>query len=190
MAYEILFYAFLCYEAKTICEYLGGHLVTITSFDENISVKNTTGNAATWIGATDKECEEVWKWVTGEPFSFNSWGVGQPDNAAGLNEGAENYAHIWEDNINWNDNEGSVNYAFLCEFDHVVGILTLPSGLTEIGSEAFAGVAAERVVVPDSCGSIASGAFSDCPNLREISVPSTCVIAEDAIPSDVIIIKR
>ncbi len=34
-----------------------------------------------WIGATDKTVEGTWAWVTGEPFVFTRWEIGQPDDS-------------------------------------------------------------------------------------------------------------
>ena len=49
--------------------------------------------------------------------------------------------------------------------------LELPDSLTEIGAEAFTGVAAEVVIIPASCTSIGSRAFADCKNLKYIVLP-------------------
>ena len=59
----------------------------------------------------------------------------------------------------------------------------LPTGLTTIYSEAFAGINAEVVLVPDGCVSIASKAFANCPNLRYVIVDdlSKIDIAADAL---------
>ena len=59
----------------------------------------------------------------------------------------------------------------------------LPTGLTTIYSEAFAGINAEVVLVPDGCVSIASRAFANCPNLRYVIVDdlSKIDIAADAL---------
>ena len=42
-----------------------------------------------WIGATDAAQEGVWTWVTGEPFGFNLWAAGQPNNSPGDQDAAE-----------------------------------------------------------------------------------------------------
>ena len=68
--------------------------------------------------------------------------------------------------------------------------ITLPASLKTIEAEAFSGIAAEIVIVPDGCVSIASGAFMDCPNLEEISVPANCEVAEGACAETVTITRR
>ena len=105
------------YAAKYMCEKLGGHLVTITSAAENAFVKAMIGNSSIWLGATDKDSEGTWKWVTGEGFSFSDWGEGEPNNDVSLNEGREDYIHMLTENGKWNDSAGSVTYPFICEID-------------------------------------------------------------------------
>ncbi len=110
------------YEAKLVCEQLGGHLVTITNADENAFVKGLIGDSACWIGATDKDKEGTWKWVSGETFSYSKWygssyGGTEPNNDSASLEGAENYAHIRQNSDTWNDNSGCFQCSFVCEID-------------------------------------------------------------------------
>lgn len=59
----------------------------------------------------------------------------------------------------------------------------LPINLTSIDEEAFMGIDAEVVLVPESCISIGARAFADCPNLRYVIVPDLDAIdvAADAL---------
>lgn len=60
-------------------------------------------------------------------------------------------------------------------------VMTLPSSLTSIGDEAFAGIATEKVVIPEGCTEIGARAFADCVNLSEVVIPATVqTIADDA----------
>ena len=76
--------------------------------------------------------------------------------------------------------------AYVCEFekDDVTGLtrLELPENLTEIGAEAFAGTAAQVVVLPSGCKSVGSRAFADSKALQYVIVPANAAvdIAEDA----------
>ncbi len=74
-------------EAKESCKKSGGHLVTITSEDENEFVNNIfkASNAkGCWIGGYLQNDE--FKWVTNEVFSFTNWYVGEPNNYLNRNE--------------------------------------------------------------------------------------------------------
>lgn len=64
-------------QAKVCAEELGGHLVSITSEEENHIVKQlvvNSGLTAVWLGATDKKVEGKWQWVTNEEFEYSYWG--------------------------------------------------------------------------------------------------------------------
>jgi len=64
--------------------------------------------------------------------------------------------------------------------DQQFRILQLPALLAEIEEEAFAGVAADKVILPDGCRQVAARAFADCPQLKIVSVPANAVIDENA----------
>jgi hypothetical protein len=92
-----------------------GHLVTLLTQEENDFVQtNATGNR--WIGLTDRvgvapgamesafmadPLTEGWAWVTGEPFSFQAWGAGEPNNVNG-----EDAVHLRGD-LFWNDHQSA-----------------------------------------------------------------------------------
>ena len=50
--------------------------------------------------------------------------------------------------------------------------LVLPAGLTEIGEEAFEGIAADTVIIPDGVTSIGNGAFANS-QVRLVVIPSS-----------------
>jgi hypothetical protein len=84
-------------EAVDDCEGRGAHLVTISSegrtradFDaENQFVWQLGGMVPVWIGATDGKPPNApgdgtfYKWITGEPMTFDAWSSGQPNNGQG-----------------------------------------------------------------------------------------------------------
>lgn len=69
--------------------------------------------------------------------------------------------------IGYNYNEKIYNLWMLPADD----VLTLPSGLNEIEEEAFAGVAAAGVVIPETVTAIGTRAFAGCPNLKVAVLP-------------------
>ena len=110
-------------EAEAVCVAFGGHLVSITDSNEQRLIENliTSGiDKAYWIGASDDSSEGTWTWTTEEPFSYNNWSSGQPNNTNGI----ENYAAVYKENgtnvskNKWNDTsvEGE-KFGFICEVD-------------------------------------------------------------------------
>ena len=93
---------------------IAGHVVAVTSALENELVWRWGNTGNIWLGLSDREgvapgAEESqttndgttgWAWVTGEPFSYNPWGGGEPNDFAGI----EDAAHIRADGL-WNDHK-------------------------------------------------------------------------------------
>lgn len=109
-------------EAKTYCESVGGHLVTINSSEENdviLSLISGGSQSRYWIGAAN-ENTDGWSWVTDEDFDYTNWNTGEPSNDWGI----EKYAHIFvseEKDGLWNDASNYMyinSYGFICEFDN------------------------------------------------------------------------
>lgn len=50
---------------------------------------------------------------------------------------------------------------------------TLPGGVQTVEEEAFSGIAAALVTIPDGASAIGSAAFADCANLRQIVIPAS-----------------
>jgi len=104
--YQVFDVSMTWYEAKTFAENLGGHLVTITSQEEQEFINELLKAAPAgqyWIGLY---YDSGWNWVTGEAFDFSNWSEGQPD-SYGYGEpygGTGNIDLWWITDIGrWND---------------------------------------------------------------------------------------
>ena len=89
-------------EAQALCEKMGGHLVVISSKEENKFVENLAAKTGKYgdynVGAlkegTPKEApQKKWQWVNGEPFStgYKNWGL----NDLGKDFPPENRVMMW-----------------------------------------------------------------------------------------------
>ena len=108
------------YAAKRLCEFMGGHLVTIASEEENQFVHSLRGESRVWLGAT--HASGAWEWITGEAFSYDKWAAGEWNNATENDEGSENYAEQAYWDAAWNDLSGYVPRGFVCEIDAPVSV--------------------------------------------------------------------
>ena len=98
--------------------------------------------------------------------------------------------HSWgEASYAWSDEKKSVIATRICandnthvEVEPLASVLILPEALTQIGEEAFMGLAAEGVIVPEGCTRIGPRAFANCPSLIYVRIPASVKdnIAEDA----------
>ena len=98
--------------AKANCEAMGGHLVTVTSAAENSYIFGLWPSG--WIGLTDEITEGVWRWVTGETYSYSSWNSGEPNNA-----GNEDYVQFVGGG-KWNDLPNTQSLPYVIEFEYIV----------------------------------------------------------------------
>lgn len=116
-------------EAEAYCESIGGHLMTVTSQEEEDFLENQLKNYGVtkdnyWLGATDIGHTGTWSWVTGEEFKYSKWDSGEPNNGRG---GTEHYMGLYYEGYNkgyWNDFQeaGDVSrtlntFGFICEWD-------------------------------------------------------------------------
>lgn len=115
------------HEAKEYCERQGGHLATVSDWDENEFIKSLIANGEQngyWLGATDEADEGIWEWVTDEDFMFSDWYADNPNNTGGN----EHYLEIRKDYGSlWNDDCDNKFYAdvlahqgFICEFENAL----------------------------------------------------------------------
>jgi streptogramin lyase len=131
-----------------------GYLATVTSAAENdflgshfqssLAVR-MQGNVPTfvpgdlaWIGLTDVGQTGDWTWVTGEPFSYSNWSVGEPNNP-----GVEDWVEYWNVENNgvappvwsWNNAQNVVAtqgglQGFIVEFNGPTAIAAASSSAT------------------------------------------------------------
>lgn len=114
-------------DAESYCESIGGHLVTITSAEEQqYIIENLlpTGTKNTYFIGLSRDTDTAeWSWITSEPFDYTNWDYGEP------NSTTENYVHMYANMGNvgtWNNTynflEGNWAYAtsncgFICEWE-------------------------------------------------------------------------
>jgi hypothetical protein len=117
------------YNCKDYCEKLGGHLVTLTTEEEDVFVYNLindTGYDRAFFGlfnaGTPKNPD--WQWVTGETVSYTNWASGEPsyyDGSALESYGQffKNLGSKWNDGINetYKYYSGSFKLLYICEWD-------------------------------------------------------------------------
>lgn len=115
--YEIFHDTLTWEEAKAACEAKGGHLATITSQEEQKMIESlNTQNSKLWIGGY-KNSAGQWCWVTGEPWEYQNWGDGEPNNSSNV-VADESCVAVWPSK--WNDLANSNTYeqsGYVCEWE-------------------------------------------------------------------------
>lgn len=124
--YMLMEDAFGWKDAKSKCEELGGHLVTITSESEQNIVADLLkkGQRISYaMGMTDENEEGVYKWVTGEKYSFSNWAPNEPSNIGNgedasviYNKGG--YGGPIAYHGSWNDIPMSTITGYICEIEN------------------------------------------------------------------------
>ncbi|MHC4201291.1 MAG: protein kinase domain-containing protein [Planctomycetota bacterium] len=102
--------------ANAFCEKQGGHLVTITSKEENDFVTGLARQADkdVWIGLTDEREEGKWRWITGEEVVLLFWGGGQPDDY----QDGQDYGRLARKyGLAWDDDYLRARWGFICEWE-------------------------------------------------------------------------
>lgn len=106
-------------QAYKICEDLGGHLVTVTSKEENDFVMNLAKSASVskyiWLGGADYGSEGNWYWITAEPFSYSNWSTNEPNNT----DEKEHFLNMFGSGT-WNDmpvDAVTNTMTFVCEYE-------------------------------------------------------------------------
>jgi len=128
---------------------LGGYLASILSQEENDFVKQLLNTAPVQvlfcnIGGHERNGENDWQWVSGEPWGYFNWNTGEPNNLCSPpNPGCENivqmYGHTdpvppsgtWVDGDSLTPDQagvGSFVVEYNCDCPHQGDIASRPTG--------------------------------------------------------------
>ena len=131
-------------EAKAYCESLGGHLITITSEEENDVVAELIDRI--WISDEEKTYywlggkyeDDRWQWVTGEDFSYEPTVILRLSDNWNFLRTSGNYQL-------WQADDENTKLCFICEWEPVEGnfIPLLPEDTTPQGDD-FTGYLQDR----------------------------------------------
>ncbi|KAM3604669.1 uncharacterized protein V6R79_014595 [Siganus canaliculatus] len=102
-------------ESSQFCTNMSSHMLIINDNEEQQFIRNAiAGKGYFWLGLTDREEENVWKWADGSIPVFQKWKPGQPDNWTHGHEEGEDCAGLIH-NANWNDFYCTDRIGFICE---------------------------------------------------------------------------
>ena len=115
--------------AQAACEALGGHLVTITSQEEQafledyLSDPDSEAPKGKYLIGLNRTVTGLDQWVTGEDVDYTNWGEGEPDNLGGrqtpviLNGGSTISGGGYRIEFGQWDDDTDGTYRYLCEWD-------------------------------------------------------------------------
>nr|ADF87943.1 C-type lectin 5 [Azumapecten farreri] len=99
-------------DAQSDCQSRDSNLVKIETAEENSWLETiATLSDHQWIGATDRDKEGEWRWISDNSLvSFTAWGSGEPNNV----DDNEHCGHVYV-GARWNDLVCSMLFGFICE---------------------------------------------------------------------------
>ena len=154
-------------------------------FISEFSTCDASGN-----GAIDYNEAAAWKdLIMGANLSFAGWNLANKDESSSIVRGSCSKLLGWTDDeisdtgkwLRTLIREGKALEPEIILPDEDLDTLALPEGLTEIGEEAFCGILAECVIIPESVRTVGSRAFADSLYLEKVILKTDAAqIAEDA----------
>jgi len=94
------------HEAHAYALSIGVDLVAINDAAENAWLATTFSGELLWTGGTDQASEGVWVWTNGDPWGYENWPGGEPNDAT-----EEEWLHFnWGGPGGWNDFESGADY--------------------------------------------------------------------------------
>ncbi|XP_043082927.1 CD209 antigen-like protein E isoform X1 [Puntigrus tetrazona] len=105
-------------DSRRDCKKRGADLIIINNKEENDFVMKITNKTAFWIGLTDIEEEDTWKWVDGSELTSGFWASGQDveEPKGGKDENcAVTYLTHNPELTGWHDVKCETAYQWICE---------------------------------------------------------------------------
>ncbi|XP_036420138.1 C-type lectin domain family 4 member M-like [Colossoma macropomum] len=103
--------------ARQDCRERGADLVIINNREEQMFLIDQKKGRNFWIGLTDEDKENMWKWVDGQPLTDKFWKKHEPNDANDVEDCAvftTTAEYGWR---TWNDMSCSVSENWVCEFN-------------------------------------------------------------------------
>ncbi|XP_058646245.1 CD209 antigen-like protein D [Onychostoma macrolepis] len=66
-------------ESRTYCKNKGADLIIINNSEEQDFIKRVPGDTGVWIGLSDRDVEDTWKWVDGSKMTPMLWRSREPN---------------------------------------------------------------------------------------------------------------
>ena len=149
-----------------------GHLVTITSAEEDLWLCTYLEMDRGWLGGVqiDESDEPAggWIWITGEPWEYENWDVGEPNN----DHGGTETRLMGRDNCTWNDSRPVTPSAarIIVEYGTEGNAASFLVSATVHGSGSGEPVEAARVIVFQN-GVAVKDAYTDASGVCSLAPP-------------------
>uniref|UniRef100_A0A672G0C2 Collectin-12 n=1 Tax=Salarias fasciatus TaxID=181472 RepID=A0A672G0C2_SALFA len=107
-------------DAKRTCESTSASLLIINDDEEQVNpalqmaAEADLSKGYFWMGLTDREEEDTWRWVDGTEPTFTKWKAGQPDNWGHGHGTGEDCAGLIHEGL-WNDFFCEDLISYICE---------------------------------------------------------------------------
>ncbi|XP_048037464.1 killer cell lectin-like receptor subfamily F member 1 [Megalobrama amblycephala] len=105
-------------ESRRYCTERGADLIIINNREEQDFVKNISGAAVVYIGLTDSDVENTWKWVDGSNMTSGFWAPREPNGDTRENcvvTVAVPKLPEWPGLVGWIDVACNIAYQWICE---------------------------------------------------------------------------